>query len=132
MEKQETVVPAARKNIVVRYFTLMPIFFPLIGLFLLGLTLMEAFNYIGDDSISRLYWLRPVVLLLYFLTWAGACLARKVPAIGFVALTIINVAAYLFGPDVLLKRALGDLLFVPIPVNLLFSFLLLFFFRKMK
>jgi len=133
MEKQEIITSEGPKgNVLVRYFKTMPIFFPLIGLFLLFLTFYEALNYLGDDSVSHLYWLRPLVLALYFLCWAGACLARKLPAIGFVGLTIINVAFYLFGPDSILKRALGDLLFLPIPVNLLFAFLLLFFFRRMK
>lgn len=131
--KPETVVPEQSSGSVwVRYFKTMPIFFPLIGLFLLGLTGFEAWNYIGDHEVGYIYWLRPVVLLVYFLCWAGACLARKIPAIAFTVLTIVNVAFYLFGPDIMLKRALGDLLFVPIPVNLLFSFLLLFYFRKMR
>ncbi|WP_118972799.1 hypothetical protein [Taibaiella koreensis] len=134
MEKQETIIPGSpeKGNLLSRYFKTLPVFFPLIGLFLLGIALYEAISYLGDDSVSRLFWLRPLVLLLYFLFWAGACLARKVPAISFLVLTIVNVSFYLFGPHMLLWRALGDLLFIPLPVNLLFAFLLLFFFRKMK
>jgi hypothetical protein len=120
------------KNIFMRYFTVMPIFFPLIGLFLLGLSLFESWNYLADDSVFALYRFRPVVMLLYFVFWAAACLGRKWGALAFIILTILNVALYLFGPNILLKRAFGDLLFVPIPVNLVFSFLLLFYLRKFK
>jgi hypothetical protein len=127
--QQEVVGP---KNIFMRYFTVMPIFFPLIGLFLLGLSLFECWNYLADDSVFALYRFRPVVMLLYFVFWAAACMGRKWGALAFIVLTILNVAFYLFGPDILLKRAFGDLLFVPIPVNLVFSFLLLFYFRKFK
>lgn len=123
---------AITKNIFMRYFTVMPIFFPLIGLFLLGLSLFECWNYLADDTVFALYRFRPAVMLLYFVFWAAACLGRKWGALAFIVLTILNVAFYLFGPNILLKRAFGDLLFVPIPVNLVFSFLLLFYFRKFK
>jgi hypothetical protein len=124
--------PVVRKNIGQQYFSNMPIVFPLVGLFLLGLTLFEAWNYLGDHEVSLVYWLRPVVLLFYFLFWAGTCLGFKKAGLAFLVLTIVNVAFQLFGPDTLLKRALGDILFLPLPVNILFSFLLLFYFRKLK
>lgn len=124
--------PASRDNMLLRYFKDMPIVFPLIGLFLLGLTVLEAWNFLGDDSVSRLYWLRPLVMLVYFLCWAGICLRSKKAGIAFVVLTILNVSFHLFGPDILWRRALGNLLFEPIPINLLFAFLLLFFFRRLS
>jgi hypothetical protein len=132
MENEAVRPETGQKNILARYFTDMPIFFPLIGLFLLGLTAFEAWSFLGDDSVSRMYWLRPGIMLLYFIFWAAVCLARKWGALAFIGLTIVNVAFHLFGPDMMLKRAVGDLLFLPIPINLVFSFLILFFFRKLK
>lgn len=122
----------AQKNILTRYFTELPIFFPLIGLFLLAMTLFEGMSFLGDSSVGHEYWFRPAVMLLYFIFWSVACLGRKWGAIAFIVLTILNVAFQLFGPEMVWKHALGDLLFLPIPVNLLFSFLLLFYFRKLK
>jgi len=130
-QQEKLAAPAVTGSLPLRYFKSMPVVFPLIGLFILGLTAFEAWNYLGDDSVSRLYWLRPLVLLLYFAAWAGACLRYKAGGIAFVFLTIVNVSFYFFAPDILLRRALGDLLFVPIPVNLLFAFLLLFYFRRL-
>ncbi len=119
-------------NILVRFFRSMPIFFPLIALFHLGQTAFESYNYLGDYSVSTVYWLRPLVLLLYTVLWIATCFRQRWGGIAYIALTIANVVLYLFGPDIVIKRAIGDLLFVPIPVNLLFSFLLLFYFRKMQ
>jgi hypothetical protein len=127
----------SKKNILKQYFTNMPVMFPMIGLFLLFMTVMEALNYLGDSGYPAMYLLRPVILFLYFIFWAGACCARKWAALAFLCLTIINVAFYLFGPkgpDAYLQHAIGDILFLydRVSVNMIFSFLLLFYFRRMK
>jgi len=96
------------------------------------MTGVEAWQFLGSDEVSHLYWLRPAVMFLYFLFWAAACCGRKWGGIAFVALTIANVAFSLFGPDIMLKQAIGDLLFVPLPASLVFAFLLLFFFRRLR
>jgi hypothetical protein len=133
MEKETAAVAAETpRPFLLQYFTRMPIVFPLVGLFLLGMAGFEAWNYLGDDEVSRIYWLRPAVLFLYFLFWSGACFRLKKPGLAFLVLTMVNVAFHLFGPDILLKRALGDILFIPLPVNILFSFLLLFYFRRLQ
>ncbi|MFT4061416.1 MAG: hypothetical protein QM642_03555 [Edaphocola sp.] len=135
MKEQPSATVAARqpkKNILKRYFTDMPVFFPLIGLFLIAMAGYELQNYWGDNSVSAWYLWRPAILLLYAVFWAGICFRQKWAAIAFVVLTIANVSYYFWGPDSYLHRAIGDLLFIPIPVNLLFAFVLLFFFRKLK
>ncbi len=133
MAEQTTGIQRSRAaQVMARFFKAMPVFFPLIALFHLGQTIFETFNYIGDESVAKAYWLRPLVLLLYSVFWIATCFRQRWGGIAYIALTICNVVFYLFGPDILLKRAIGDILFVPIPVNLLFSFLLLFFFRKME
>jgi len=132
LEQNISVPKAESKNPLVQFFTRLPIFFPLIALFHIVLTGYEAVFWIGDDSVSQLYWLRPVVMLCYTVFWCAACMAQKWGGIAYVVLTVANVAFHLFGPDIILKRALGDILFVPIPVSLLFSFVLLFYFKKMK
>jgi hypothetical protein len=132
-------------NFLKRFFTTAPIIFPLIALFHIGLTAYEAVNYIGDTSVSYYYWLRPMVLALYTLFWLGCCYRKKWGGLGYLLLTIANVAFYFFGPDsllnidsaswinqlIVLRRAIGDLLFVPLPANILFSFIILFYYQKM-
>jgi hypothetical protein len=45
---------------------------------------------------------------------------------------MITLSLYLFIPDFILSRAIGDVLFVPIPVNILFCFLILFYYKRMQ
>lgn len=115
-----------------RFFRRPPVLFPLIALFHLGLTISEAFNYIGNNDVYMAYWLIPAVLLLYTVFWSGATLYRKWAAVAYVLLTVANVSLHFFAPPSVYKQALGDILFIPVPVNLVFAFLLLFFFRRME
>lgn len=120
------------KGFLYNFFRRPPVFFPLIALFHLGLTVSEALNYIGNDEVYMTYWLIPVVLLLYTVLWSGATMYKKWGAIGYVMLTVANVSLHFFAPPSIYKQALGDILFIPVPVNLVFSFLLLFYFRRME
>ena len=114
------------------------------------MTVYEAISYIGDFSVSYYYWLRPFVLLLYTIFWIGCCFLKRRAALGYLVLTIVNVAFYFFGPEnglnldgrglsgvltdnvIILKHAVGDLLFVPLPVNILFSFIILLYYQRMQ
>ena len=108
-----------------------PVIFPLIGLFLVAMTFLEAYQWLGDSSVFRIYWFRPVVMIAYSTFWIGACLFRKWGAIGFFAISVANVCLYLFTHDNIYRQAFGDILFSPVPLNLFFSFLLLFYFKRM-
>jgi len=115
-----------------KFFTTAPLVFPLIALFHIVLTVSEAFNYFGDTSVYLLYSLRPVVLLLYTVFWIGCCYLKQWAALGYLFLTMANLSLYYFCPDCILKDAIGDLLFIPIPVNILFCFLILFYYKRMQ
>lgn len=129
----EIVMPQeTEKNLVKRYFTKMPIFFPLIGLFLLVMAGMEFWNYASDGGYLLIYWLRPVLFLIYALLWVPICFAKKWAALSFLILSILGMSFFLFGPSSSLKGAIGDVYIMPIPANILFSFLVLFFYRKLK
>lgn len=110
----------------------MPIFFPLIGIFLAFLTLYESFNWLGDASVPKIYWSRPLVMLAYTFFWVVACMGKKWGGIAFVVLSVGNIALHLFAPEWPVKKAIGDILFVPLPANLLFSFLLLFYIGRLR
>lgn len=108
-----------------------PVIFPLVALFLSALTALEAYQWLGDPSVFRIYWFRPLILLAYTISWVGACLFKKWGAISFLALSVANVCLYLLTQDNIYKQAFGDILFSPIPMNLFLSFLLLFYFKRM-
>jgi len=129
--ENESTVPVSQ-NPVKRYFTAMPILFPLIGLFLLTMAGLEFWNYGTDSGYMLIYWLRPILFAVYALLWVPVCFARKWAALSFLIVSILGMAYFLFGPDNNLKHAIGDVLILPIPANVLFSFLLLFYYRRMK
>lgn len=114
------------------FFTSAPIAFPMIAIFHIWLTISEAINYIGDTSVFPIYSLRPIILLLYTIFWIGCCYMKRWAGFGYLVLTLVNVSFHLFGPPSILKQAVGDLLFLPVPVNLLFCFLILFYFKRMQ
>jgi hypothetical protein len=130
MEKELELSP--ERNIVKRYFKQMPVFFPLIGLFLLVMAGIEFWSYANDSGYLLVYWLRPVLFLAYALLWLPICFAKKWAALGFLVLSILGMAFFLFGPGGTLKSAIGDVYVLPVPANILFSFLILFYYRKLK
>lgn len=130
MEKELELAPG--QNLVKRYFKQMPVFFPLVGLFLLVMAGMEFWNYASDGGYLLIYWSRPVLFLVYALLWIPICFAKKWAALSFLILSILGMAFFLFGPDITLKHAIGDVYILPVPANILFSFLVLFFYRKLK
>ena len=132
MEKLELPKEEVSGNILKRYFTQMPIFFPLIGLFILALAIAEFWSYGTDSNYGAIYWLRPILFLLYAIFWIFICFGKRWAAICFLILSMAGMAFNLFGPDMVLKHAIGDVLIYPIPINILFSFLLLFYFRRLK
>lgn len=115
-----------------KYFGKAPIAFYLIALFHIFLTISEFVNYLGDTSVYLIYSLRPVILLAYTIFWIGCCFMKRWAGLAYLILTLFNVSFHLFGPPSILKQAVGDLLFLPIPVNLLFCFLILYYFKRMQ
>lgn len=136
------------QNQVSLFFTKAPILFPLIGLFHIGLLLYLSFLWV-DTAVAPIYWVRPLIMGLYMVFWIGACYLKKKMANGYLILTIIMVVFYYFFPSdsnhldsegfwntlyhaaVRGHRIFGDILLEPLPVNILFSFVLLLYYRKM-
>lgn len=135
-------------TILKKYFTTAPIIFPLIGLFHIFLFFYEGVLWL-DPHVGLMYWCRPVILLAYTVSWIGACFLRKKYATTYLILTILTVSFYYLCPStinnldgqgffqdifyqiVLLHRAVGDVLLDPLPANILFSFIILLYYRRM-
>ncbi|HET8572427.1 MAG TPA: hypothetical protein VFL76_01025 [Edaphocola sp.] len=132
-----------------KFFSTAPVIFPLIALFHIGLLLYICITWF-DPGVSWWFWLRPVVMALYTWFWIGACYLRKRGATAYLVLTIVMVSFYYFGPTggnnldgqsifreaynqlVLLHRAVADILLDPLPANILFSFIILLYYRRMR
>lgn len=136
-------------TIIKKYFTTAPIIFPLIGLFHIFLIIYQGIVWF-DPNVSMMYWFRPVLLLAYTICWTGACFLRKKYATAYLIITILTVSFYYLCPStinnldghgflqdsfyqvVLLHRAIGDILLDPLPANILFSFIILLYYRRMQ
>lgn len=121
-----------RNNLLIRYFTTAPLVFPLIGLFHLYLSIAEVLNYVGDSSVHSVYLFRPAFFILFTVFWIGCCFLKHWAALGYLALTMATISFNFFGPDGMFKHAVGDVLFAPVPVNLLCAFLVLFYYPRMQ
>lgn len=136
-------------SFVKKFFTTAPIIFPLVALFHLGLLAYDCSTWF-DPGVSYWFWLRPVVMAFYTWLWIGACYLKKREATAYLIFTIIMVTFYYFGPTggnnldgqsifgdtynqlVLLHRSVADILLDPLPANILFSFIILLYYRRMK
>lgn len=118
-------------NAIYNFFKSAPIIFPLLALFLMVLTIYEISLFWFGGSVPALYLWRPVIMLAYTATWVGASYLKKWGAIGFVIVSLIVMLIGYLGDDSL-KNSLGDLLFRPIPINLLMSMLIFLFFKRFK
>lgn len=133
-----------------QYFTTAPIVFPLIGLFHVGMLVYLSISWLSS-SVGFVYHLRPVVLAAYTALWIGTCFLRKKYATAYLVMTIVMVCFYYLFPtghfnnfdsqtffgslgDQLahLHDAVADILLYPLPANILFSFIILFYYRKMQ
>lgn len=120
------------------FFKKAPFIFYFILAFHLYLTFTEMRNYWTDTSVSYIYFFRPFLYLLYTLAWLGVCFMKKWAGLAYLILTFITVNFHLFIPVdpfstlAMYKHALSDVLFTPIPVNLLFCFFILFYFKRIQ
>lgn len=131
------------------YFTLAPILFSLIGLFHIGFFFYEAYLWF-DPKVGAMFWLRPVVMGMYTAFWIGTTMLRRRYAMAYLILTMVMVVFFYLGPTtpvnkfngsffepiwqqiMFLHRAVADIFIEPLPANILFSFIILVFFKRMK
>lgn len=118
-------------NAIYNFFKTAPIIFPLLGLFLMILTIYEISLFWFGGSVPGIYLWRPVIMLAYTAAWVGATYLKKWGAISFVAVSLVVMLFGYIG-DPATKNSLGDLLFRPIPINLLMSMLIFLFFKRFK
>jgi hypothetical protein len=113
-----------------KFFLTAPIIFPLLGVFLLGLTVYEISLFWNGIQSNALFYYRPLIYIIYTIMWIGICYFKKWGAIGFVLTTIAVISTYYFAVDPGTKSILGEILFKPLPLNILMSMLVLFFYKK--
>ncbi|MNX93552.1 hypothetical protein D3C86_1257360 [compost metagenome] len=79
-------------------------------------------------------------MILMTIFWIGATLFQKWGALGFLLLTALTVSVFYFATGMEYKRLLDILMLyipyegkvLPVPVNTLFSFAILYYYRRME
>lgn len=129
------------KNFIHNFFSRPPVIFPLVACFLLFLAANEAYLSLFNNDTEAIYKIRPVLMILMTIFWIGATLFHKWGALGFLVLTALTVGIYFFAPGYGIKNLLGNVMMLripydgkvfPIPVSIVFSFVILYYFRKME
>ncbi|RQO30678.1 hypothetical protein DBR32_08070 [Taibaiella sp. KBW10] len=129
------------KNFINNFFSRPPVIFPLVACFLLFLTFNEAQLFLLSEDTAAIFKVRPILMAMMTVFWIGATLFHKWGALGFLILTAVTVGIYFFMPGSEFKQLLGNVLMLripydgkvfPIPMSIIFSFAILYYFRKME
>jgi len=126
-------VKSIYQHYIARFFTTGPIVFPLLALFLLVLSAYEIHLFWLDGKMyATPYMLRPLFMLAYTVSMFGVSFMRKWAVYAFIGVTVLSVSILLLAGNESNYQNLGELLYKPLPINLLISVLILFFFKKFK
>ncbi|WP_276133539.1 hypothetical protein [Polluticoccus soli] len=108
-----------------RFIKKPPVLFPLVALFHIGLLLYSIYDY-SSEPLSSPIWLQPIWLLAYAVSWLFICDMRKWAAYAYLGLTALNLILHFALKSPTDLAYFTDALF---PVDILFSFFVLFYFR---
>jgi hypothetical protein len=116
-----------------KYFNTAPFVLPILGLFLWAMLLLEIANYWLDGVCYGLsYMLIPLWAMVYVIFWTACVYLKKWGMIGFVATTAISWLITLIFSESDFSKNTFSLWQTPIPINIVFSMVLLVFFKKFK
>lgn len=101
--------------------------FPWVALFHAGLFVYLILDYAGSEPITSPLWLQPVYMLLYTISWLFVCDMKRWAVYMYIALTSLSMILQMSLKAGFDKDMYTDLLF---PVNILFCFFLLFYFKR--
>lgn len=104
------------------------ILFPLVGLAHL-LWLVWVVWSDRHIPIYNIEWLQALWMLGYTVFWIGACDYRRWGALGYMALTLLNAILFLAVKNITTKELYMSPIFL---LDDLFSFFLLFFYRRFR
>lgn len=115
------------------FFKRPPVVFPVISVFLLIICMYDIVQWVGFDRVMKIYWLRPLPVVLYTSFWIAATFFKKWGAVAFVILAILHLAAVIFlKENEMVGRLLDNFMVNPVPLGLIFSLIILIYFRKIR
>lgn len=103
-----------------------PVLFPLVALFHIGMLLYTTWQFSPEPFPSPV-WVQPLWWLLYTISWIFICDMKRWAAMMYIGLTALNlVLRYVIKSSVDLSN-FTDAMF---PVDVLFTFFVMFYFRR--
>ncbi len=103
-----------------------PVLFPWVAVFHVGILLYMIYDSIVDP-IGGLILMQPFLMLLYTISWIFCCDLKKWAALSYLGLTTLNLILRFTLSDNMDRTYFTDVLF---PVDMLFTFFIMFYFKK--
>lgn len=118
------------------FFKRPPVVMPIVALFLIIITALDLYDWfslISAGKVNNIYVLRPLVLVVYTVFWCLATFLKRWAVMGFITFSILHIATFLFIKESpIVARILDNFMVNPLPMGILFSVILLLYFRKLK
>jgi hypothetical protein len=114
-----------RQSFIKRIWQKPPVLFPWVALFHIVMMLFSIWNY-RTEPILSLAWVQPLWIVLYTITWVFVCDMKKWAALVYIGLTTLNLFLR-FWLSEQYKNDLTDTLF---PLDVLFTFFVMFYFKR--
>ncbi len=100
--------------------------FPLVALFHVGMLVYTVVQFTGEPFPSAI-WVQPLWWLAYTVSWIFVCDMKRWAALVYIALTTLNLILRFVVKDTIWLNDFTDALF---PADVLFTFFVMFYFRR--
>ncbi len=110
-----------------RFIQKPPALFPWVALFHIAMLLFSIWNY-RTEPFPSMVWLQPLWMLCFTVSWIFICDMKRWAAMVYIGLTTLNLFLRFYLKDPMLLNNLTDTLF---PIDILFTFFVMFYFRQM-
>jgi hypothetical protein len=111
-----------KENFLKRITSKPPILFPMVALFHVGLLLYNIYTFADEPLWTQMFW-----LLSFTISWIFVCDMKQWAAMVYIGLTTLNLMLRFFLKSEISLSNYTDALF---PADVLFTFFLMFYFKR--
>lgn len=112
------------ESLIKKWWNKPPALFPWVALFHLAITSHAIWLFVGEPLSA---WLYPVSMVFYTVLWFFVCSLKRWAALGYIALTSVNLLLHFMLVKEGVWYTFSGAMF---PMDLLFSFFLLVFYKR--
>ena len=103
-----------------------PVLFPWVALFHVVMLCYSIWNF-SSEPFPSIGWMQPFIMLLYTVSWIFACDLKRWAALVYIALTTLNLVLRFMLTSQHDLAVYTDVLF---PIDILFTFFVMFYFKR--